>query len=665
MRCLFRDLQLLSGLLAGLILLTACPSLLAQQGEDLVALEEQAMRAAVERVAPSVLRIETVGGKEVVDKVLIGTGPTTGLVVAEDGYMVSSAFNFVQEPSSILVTLPSGARAPAQIVARDNSRMLVLLKIASDEKLPVPEVAPADSIQVGQWAVAVGRTFAAERPNMSVGIVSALDRIHGRAIQTDAKISPNNYGGPLVDIQGRVLGVLVPMSPQGGSEVAGVQWYDGGIGFAVPMTTVMQRLADLRGGKNLEPGVLGVSLGSGDPYAEPAKIASALPNSPAYEAGIRSGDTVVEINGVPVTSQMQMKIQLGRYYAGDELNLVVLRGEERLPHQVELVEKLPPFEHAFLGILPHREMASDEDAPAGIAVRYVYPDSPAAQAGISSGDRITKIAGKEVKTPAEARAALSSTIAGHTVEVEYTRSGEQQTVELTAASLPTALPGELPAARDKLPAAEGERPAVGVSEGKLPEFKNAYQLYVPENYHPDVRYGVVVWLHGPGGDEEKQVLEQWKPLCKLHDLILVIPGSNAPNQWERTEAEFIARVLAQVTKTYSTDPARTVLHGYQAGGAMAYLVGLRARDLVGAVAVVDAPLPANLELPSSDPIRRTAVFTTKSAQSRFADRISHGIESLQREKYPVTVMDLGGEVRYLKPEELVDLARWIDTLDRF
>src|SRR5262245_710641 len=119
-------------LVAGLILLWP---VLARCQTDLSLQEEQAIRAAADRVAPSVVRIETIGGLERVGKVLVNTGPTTGLIVSEDGYVISSAFNFVQQPASILVTLPNGARAAAQIVARDHSRMLVLLKVATSEKL--------------------------------------------------------------------------------------------------------------------------------------------------------------------------------------------------------------------------------------------------------------------------------------------------------------------------------------------------------------------------------------------------------------------------------------------------------------------------------------------------------------------------------------------------
>ena len=88
--------------------------------------------------------------------------------------------------------------------------MLTLLKIEASN-LPVPAATPKKDIKVGQWAVAVGRTWGSVEtpPSMSIGIISAIDRIWGKAVQTDAKVSPVNYGGPLVDVSGRVQGVLV------------------------------------------------------------------------------------------------------------------------------------------------------------------------------------------------------------------------------------------------------------------------------------------------------------------------------------------------------------------------------------------------------------------------------------------------------------------------
>ena len=157
----------------------------AATGQEVEAEEEEAIRAAVANVAPSVVQIETVGGLEKVGQVLIGTGPTTGLVVDADGWILSSAFNFVQQPSSILVTLADGKRLPARRVATDHSRMLVLLKVESEAKLPVPESAPPDKVRVGQWAVAVGRTFSADQQHLQQ---CAEPRVDGFGVPTARQI---------------------------------------------------------------------------------------------------------------------------------------------------------------------------------------------------------------------------------------------------------------------------------------------------------------------------------------------------------------------------------------------------------------------------------------------------------------------------------------------
>ena len=199
----------------------------------------------------AVVQIETVGGEEKVEGLLFGTGPTTGLAVDPRGYIISSAFNFVNKPTSILVRLADGQRKSARLVATDHSRMVVLLKIEVDKPLPVCEIAPQREMRVGQWAIAVGRTFESDRPNMAVGILSAVERIWGKALQTDAAVSPNNYGGPLVDVRGRVMGILVPLSPDATGGVAGMEWYDSGIGFAIPMEHIRAGLAAV--GKRRRP----------------------------------------------------------------------------------------------------------------------------------------------------------------------------------------------------------------------------------------------------------------------------------------------------------------------------------------------------------------------------------------------------------------------------
>lgn len=635
--------------------------------EDIEGLEEQAIQQAVATVAPSVVKIETLGGLERVGKVLIGTGPTTGLIVSEDGHIISSAFNFIQQPSSILVTLPGGDRAAATIVARDHSRMLVLLKVKTSEKLHVPIAIPRSEMAVGQWAIAVGRTYDQPGPNLSVGVVSALNRVWGRAIQTDAKISPNNYGGPLVDIQGRVLGVLVPLSPQGqSSEVAGAEWYDSGIGFAVPLSEINSRLPALITGKDQHPGLLGISLKSGDIYALPAEIAASQPGSPAYKAGLKAGDIIVDADGVPIERQAQLKHVLGAHYAGDKVDLAIKRGSERVTTSIELVDKLVPYQHPFLGILPMRGSAEPGAAAApGVTVRYVYPGSPAAEAGLEPADRIVGVGDVAVTDATQLRNHVANLELKTKVTLKVARGDQTLSIELTTTSLPTEIPAELPAGSKLAAPGAGERPAVGMVEIKLPEeTKNETALYVPETYQQGTPHGLVVLIAPPGKVDREALVARWKDLCERHQLIVLAPQSASSDKWEPTESAYIRKTIDEVVGRYTIDLPRICAFGHKSGGSMAYLVGFEHIDRIRAIAVVDAIPPARSKPPENDPINRLAFYQATAEKSASAPMIKAVIARLEAAKFPVTTKSLSEQARELSDEELAELARWIDTLDR-
>ena len=339
------------------------------------------MIAAVRRIAPCVVGIETVGGMERAKDVLLGTGPTTGLVIDPQGYIVSSAFNFVSKPASILVRLPDGTRKPAKLVAADHSRMLVLLKIEVARPLPAPEIAPLSEMRVGQWCIAVGRTFQPDRPNMSVGVLSATGRIWGKALQTDAAVSPNNYGGPLVDLRGRVLGFSSPCRRSRPTRWPATNGTIPASASPCPPSTSCNILPRLKQGRDLYTGLAGVSLRSDELFLGEAVIAACRARSPAAKAGLRAGDRVVEIGGRKIARSAELKEELSRRYAGDKVAVVALRGAQRIAAEVELVAKLAPYQPPLLGVLPMRTESQD-----GVAVRYVYPQSPAAGAGIAAGD---------------------------------------------------------------------------------------------------------------------------------------------------------------------------------------------------------------------------------------------------------------------------------------
>jgi len=633
--------------------------------EDLTGLEEDAMRAATRQVAPAVVRIETLGGVEQYQGRLLGAGPTTGLIVSQDGYILSSAFGFVGQPSSILVTLPSGQRTSATIAARDESRMLVLLKVDSDEPLPVPTVVPRDELRVGQWTLAVGRTYAGDFPNMSAGILSATDRIWSKAVQTDAKVSPSNYGGPLIDIQGRVIGVLVPLSPQQQGEMAGSQWYDSGIGFAVPLADIMPRLDTMKEGVDLKPGILGVSLKGKDIYSTPATIAACFAKSPAREAGLEVGDTIVEVNGQPIERQAQLRHALGPLVAGDQVQLVAERGDpkQRIEVKLQLVAELEPYVRPELGILPLRRVTAPEEA-AGVVVRQVLDGGAAAKAGLQPGDRVTALGERQTADAAALREAIIAYDPDAEVTVQYVRDEQTESTKLVLGSQTTSVPESLPPAHPPLGTPEGELPGTGVVDIKIPEIANECLAYVPEDYDPRIPYGLVVWLHAPGKFDKTELLEAWQPICDQHELILLAPQSADPRRWTSTEIEFIRKAMDDVLRNYSIDPARVVLHGYLAGGAMAYHVAFSHRDVCRAVVPVGAPLPMRVGDPMTDPVEPLAIYSCSSADSKVAEQITAGEKRLGEKKFPVIVVDVPAPERYLNDQELAKLVRWIDSLDR-
>lgn len=643
-----------------IVLLLALLSVTARGADDdVTTLEEAAFKAAAAAIAPSVVRIETFGGSEKVGGVLVGSGPTTGLAVTEDGYLLSSAFNFAQKPSSILVTLPSGKRSAAQIVARDHSRMLVLLKVQTEEKLTVPATIPRSELQVGQWAIAVGRTFDQATPNISVGVISATNRVWSKAIQADAKISPSNYGGPLIDLQGRVMGILVPMSPQGQGEVAGAEWYDSGIGFAVPLDELFARLDKLKAGTDLHPGLIGISMKNGDINADPAVIMGCQPKGPADKAGLKAQDKIVLIDNHPIERQAQLKHALGAKYAGDVVRITVERGDERLEKDVELVEKLEPYQHPFVGVLPMRDPS---DLP-GVRVRSVFPASPAAEAGLAPGDRLTMLAETPLKNAASLTEALAAHEAGMKLKLEYMRGEEAKTTEITLATLDATIPGALPAAHGELAAAK-ERANVGVIEVKIPEEKNECAAYVPASYHADAPLALLVALHTPGKYDREKMLAQYKPLCDDHGVILLLPRAADISKWDNNDAAFIKKAIDDVAGHYAVDRSRMAITGYQAAGAMAWLTALTQPETFRAIVAVEAPLPQRAKLPESEPAQRTWFYLAFSSKSPQKSALAATEKRLEDSKHPLVKRDTGGTPRELTTEELSDLGRWLDSLDR-
>lgn len=310
-------------------------------------LAPRAFRAAVARVEPSLVTIETFGGvgpssgraqRGTMSGInRPGEGPTTGMVISPDGYIITSTFNFIRKPAIITVILSDGTRKVATLLGRDETRKLCVLKIDGVSGLPVFESAPRDELRVGQWAITVGVGFGDEEPAVSAGIISATNRVSKRAVQTDANISPANYGGPLLDVEGRVIGICVPLTPGSQDVGSGVEWYDSGIGFAVPLAGYEPILQRMKQGEVIEPGKMGITGKPADAKTGAGVVVDkVMPGSPAEKAGVKSGDRVVRADGDEVLDMKHLVTIVGRFIAGDEMTLELRRGEETVNVKVKL-----------------------------------------------------------------------------------------------------------------------------------------------------------------------------------------------------------------------------------------------------------------------------------------------------------------------------------------
>jgi len=658
-RCVIFSAALLAALLSDICVPPAC---LFAADPSIESKEEQAIKQAAALVAPSLVRIETVGGLDRVGQVLTVTGPTTGVIVSADGYIISSAFNFAARPASILVTLPDGRRLPAMQVATDKVKMLTLIKIDAAD-LPVPQPAPAESFRVGQWSIALGKTLD-DPPSVSVGIVSALNRIWGKAIQTDAKISPVNYGGALVDLEGRVLGVLVPLSPQASGEVVGVEWYDSGIGFAIPMVDVNASLERLKSGHDLVAGLMGITIKGQDIYEGQPVIDRVRYGSPAFKAGLKEGDSIIELDGHVVKRQAQIRHAMGNKYAGETIGIKIKRGDEELVREVTLIDKLVPYESAFLGILPQRDGVG-KPRDAGVGVRFVVPDSPAALAGLDRGQRIIRFNDAEITSAAALLDPVSRLRPDERATLTIVDGEATKEIELTLGSLPPTVPLDLRPSpivpRDKELVDKDLK--TGHFTDKMPAHEHDYWAYVPEDYNPEFKYGLVVWLHPAGDTMEATMLKAWQTLCDERGLILLGPKAGQIAGWIPDEIEFVKDTVEMFLEKYSIDRSRVALHGYASGGSFAYMTALKHRQLFKGVSTVAAPLlippPDNepdfrmqfhLLCGDGDPAYRGVVLTAK------------GLAEL---KYPVVQTTIeGAGHKYPTGEAITEIAIWIDSLDR-
>jgi putative serine protease PepD len=283
--------------------------------------------AVVDAVGPSVVTVNSLN-----DGRVFGTG--SGVILTSDGEIVTNA-HVVDGAEAVRVRL-DGETEPreADVLALDASNDLALLRIDATG-LPAATIAAPDDVAVGEPVVAIGFALALDGgASVTTGVVSALERTLitemgalGGLIQTDAAISSGNSGGPLVNATGEVIGINTAVATGNASRSAS------NIGFAISARILLSEIDALRAqasGEAVAEGFLGVLIEDRVDGGAGARIVEVTPGSPADDAGVRTGDLVVEADGRPVGGQGGLIAVIRDGRPGDQLTLTVLRGSERL-----------------------------------------------------------------------------------------------------------------------------------------------------------------------------------------------------------------------------------------------------------------------------------------------------------------------------------------------
>lgn len=352
-------------------------------------------------------------------------GLGSGVIVTDDGYILTNN-HVVDQADEIKIALAGNkTRFTARVVGRDSQTDIALLQIDAKD-LPALKLTDSDQLEVGDLVLAIGNPFGVGQ-SVSHGIISALGRgglgieAYEDFIQTDAPINPGNSGGALVDAQGRLVGINTAIASRTGSSA--------GVGFAVPINmarSVMDKL--LKDGRVVR-GFLGVAIQDlspelaeefDAPTTEGALVGSVEPDSAAAEAGLKSGDIIVEFDGEPVVDSRQLRLRVAHTAPGTKAALQVLRqGKPRrltvtlkeLPEQ--LTARLEGSEdssgHEVLHDVTVIDLTTEArqtfDIPEtveGALVSEVAPDSVAHEAGLRPGDVIQEINRKPIRDAGDA-----------------------------------------------------------------------------------------------------------------------------------------------------------------------------------------------------------------------------------------------------------------------
>jgi serine protease Do len=354
----------------------------------------------------------------------------SGFIIDADGSILTNN-HVVENASKIVVKLSDNLEYEAKVIGRDPKTDIAVIKVDAKGTLIAANFGDSDTLEVGEWVVAIGNPFGLDS-TVTSGIVSAKGRHIGQGpydnfIQTDASINPGNSGGPLLNLRGEVVGINTAIFSRTGGNI--------GIGFAIPINLVKELLPQLRGKGKVVRGYLGVliqkvtpeigeSLGMDKSYG--ALVANVSKDGPAEKAGVKVGDVIVEFDGKEVKDSADLPIIVARTPVDKKVRMKVLRDKKEMFLNVavgelkdeEVVATAP--EKGELGLTVQRltpQMAESlgVEKVEGVVVAAVEPASAADEAGIRRGDIIVEVDRKAVRSVEDYKKAVAGARKGRGV----------------------------------------------------------------------------------------------------------------------------------------------------------------------------------------------------------------------------------------------------------
>jgi serine protease Do len=339
----------------------------------------------------------------------------SGVIVDPSGIVVTNA-HVVERATDIEVTTADGKKHKANVVGTDPKTDLAVLRLQGGGPYPAANLGDSDRVKVGDWVLAIGSPFGLQQ-TVTAGIISAKGRSIGQGpfddfLQTDAAINPGNSGGPLVNMSGEVVGINSAILSRTGGNV--------GIGFSIPVNMAKRIYTELAAKGKVTRGWLGVSIqplttdlakGFGLKEANGVLISDVVADSPAAQAGIASGDIIIEFDRKKVDSPQELQKVVAATTPGRAVPLKVWRDKGEKTLEIKIGEtpdetvalKSTNKGKGLLGldvrpITPELARQLNLRNPDGVIVFSVDEDSAASEAGLQRGDVIREVNRQRVRS---------------------------------------------------------------------------------------------------------------------------------------------------------------------------------------------------------------------------------------------------------------------------